>query len=205
MNSEPDHIPPPDDDTGPGELTDKERAFVREYPLDCNATKAAIRAGYAESGARTEGSRLLDRPRVQTALKGEFDRLKSHVQVTVERVVAELAHIAFVDPAGCYDQDGALLPISKMPEGIRRAVASIEENSGPVQLGLGLALDGDDSAPAETRKTRLKFHEKLRALQLLGNHLGMFTDKLQVGPSDSLSELLKMTRQPWKGTPVEKL
>ncbi len=32
-------------------LTAKRKAFVREYPIDLNATKAAIRAGFSEKTA----------------------------------------------------------------------------------------------------------------------------------------------------------
>ena len=40
-------------------LTEKQKRFVEEYLVDFNGTQAAIRAGYASSGARTEGARLL--------------------------------------------------------------------------------------------------------------------------------------------------
>jgi phage terminase small subunit len=40
-------------------LTDKRQRFIDEYLIDCNATKAARRAGYAYKNARQEGSRLL--------------------------------------------------------------------------------------------------------------------------------------------------
>ena len=40
-------------------LTDKRRAFVREYVTDWNATQAAKRAGYSEKTAQQQGSRLL--------------------------------------------------------------------------------------------------------------------------------------------------
>jgi len=40
-------------------LTPKRQRFVDEYLIDMNGTKAAIRAGFAESGARIEATRLL--------------------------------------------------------------------------------------------------------------------------------------------------
>jgi len=41
------------------QLTNKQQRFIEEYCVDCNATQAAIRAGYAESGAHVNGHRLL--------------------------------------------------------------------------------------------------------------------------------------------------
>lgn len=40
-------------------LTDKQELFAREYLKDLNATQAAIRAGYSESGARNQAHRMM--------------------------------------------------------------------------------------------------------------------------------------------------
>ena len=40
-------------------LTDKQIRFFKEYMLDTNATQAAIRAGYSEKTAYSQGQRLL--------------------------------------------------------------------------------------------------------------------------------------------------
>ena len=50
-------------------LIPKRRRFVEEFLIDLNATQAAIRAGYAESGAHTEGWRLLRNAEVAEAVK----------------------------------------------------------------------------------------------------------------------------------------
>ena len=39
-------------------LTDKQEAFVREYLIDCNGTRAAIRAGYSRKTANEQAVRL---------------------------------------------------------------------------------------------------------------------------------------------------
>lgn len=51
------------------ELTDQQKVFVAEYLVDFNATQAAIRAGYAEKSAHSQGSRLLDNPAISQAVK----------------------------------------------------------------------------------------------------------------------------------------
>lgn len=50
-------------------MTTKQRRFVSEYRKDGNATQAAIRAGYAKNGARTEGARLLANADIFAAVK----------------------------------------------------------------------------------------------------------------------------------------
>lgn len=56
------------------DLTDKQKRFVDEYLIDCNATQAAIRAGYSEKTAESTGSRLLRNAKVSKAIQ---KRMKS--------------------------------------------------------------------------------------------------------------------------------
>lgn len=51
------------------QLTDKQEAFVREYMVDWNATKAAIRAGYSPDTASQIGYQLLQKTPVSDAIK----------------------------------------------------------------------------------------------------------------------------------------
>lgn len=54
--------------TGEGKLTPKQQRFVEEYLVDCNATQAAIRAGYSQKNADKIGSELLGKTRVHEAI-----------------------------------------------------------------------------------------------------------------------------------------
>lgn len=60
-------------------LNDRERAFVKEYLIDLNGTKAAIRAHYAEKNAASQASRLLKKPEIQAyrdaLLQEQFDAI----------------------------------------------------------------------------------------------------------------------------------
>ena len=80
-------------------LTDKQESFCREYMVDFNGTQAAIRAGYAKSGARTEGARLLANANIQKYLKLLKDKQAEKTGITAERVAQELAKIGFSDKA----------------------------------------------------------------------------------------------------------
>lgn len=78
-------------------LNEKQRRFVREYLKDLNMTKAAIRAGYSETSAHSHGSLLLKNNEVQELIKIAQEKAIKRTDVTVDRVVLELARIAFAD------------------------------------------------------------------------------------------------------------
>lgn len=71
-------------------LTTRQARFVEEYLVDGNGTQAAIRAGYSESGAYTEASRLLRNAEVARAVKTRQDADSERLRVSRERVVAML-------------------------------------------------------------------------------------------------------------------
>ena len=75
-------------------LTAKQRRFVAEYLIVLNGTQAAIRAGYAVSGARVEASRLLTKANIAAAVDREMAR---NPGVTRTRIVDELARIGFAN------------------------------------------------------------------------------------------------------------
>lgn len=71
-------------------LTPKQQRFVQEYLQDHNGTQAAIRAGYSESTARQQGSRLLTDPRVLAAVRAGQQKVAKKAEVTVDSLMAEL-------------------------------------------------------------------------------------------------------------------
>jgi phage terminase small subunit len=80
-------------------------------------------------------------------------------------VVKEIARLAFYDPREVmgWGPDGIRIKASgELSEDAARIVASISES--PSQWGW---------------RRQVKFADRLRALELLGRHLGMFTGKLQ--------------------------
>lgn len=72
------------------ELTPRQALFVSEFLVDLNATQAAIRAGYAESGARTEGTRLLAHAGVSAAIAARFKERTDALGLSVDRVLRGL-------------------------------------------------------------------------------------------------------------------
>lgn len=141
-------------------LTDKQKRFVSEYLVDLNATAAATRAGYSEKTACEQGSRLLANVKVQEEIRKRQERLQDKLEITQEKVLEELAAIAFANGTNFatinHKGQVSLTPTSELSENRKKAVASIKEGQYGVEV---------------------KLHDKVRALELLGKHLGVFDSK----------------------------
>lgn len=144
-------------------MTPKQEAFVREYLIDLNASAAYRRAGYSSGNADVLGPRLLGNDGIQAAVSQAVAARSKRTEVTADRVLQELARIAFLDVAQLLNDDGSIRRIQDMPEDARRALAGLEV----VEIGGGEGL-------ALAKKAKLG--DKTRALELLGKHLGMFRD-----------------------------
>lgn len=106
-------------------LNAKQNRFVEEYPVDLNATQAAIRAGYSKKTAYSIGQRLLKDVEIQEAIQKAMKDRSERTGITQDKVVEELGKVAFAEAHDYTDAD-------------------------------------------------LKYGNKLKALELLGKHLGMF-------------------------------
>ncbi len=143
-------------------LTSREKRFVAEYLKDQNATKAIVRCGYKGKNARVIGPRLYARVGVRAAIDAKLDKIHEDAGVTQERILTALLRIAEIDPRKLFDKSGLLLKIHEIPDQIAATIASIES----------------DDSNGEVRK--IKFWDKTRALELLGKHLKMFTDRAEI-------------------------
>ncbi len=159
-----------------GKLSDKQKKFCIEYLVDLNATQAAIRSGYSVKTAQRIGSENCSKPLIIDAIAAERERLKSDLDITPERVLKELAALAFVDMSQAYDKHGHLLNIHEMPEDVRRAINGFE-------------LESHDKQGMTTYTKKIKNSDKKGALELLGKHLAMFTDKVEHSGSINLSKM----------------
>jgi len=149
-------------------LTPKQKRFVQEYLIDLNGKQAAIRAGYSKNTAESQASTLLRNPKVQTAVIKGKKRIADKLEVTAERVIAEYAKLAFLDPSVFFTEDGDLLPIQDMP---KDAVAAIGGFEVVTMIKRG-KTDDETSDPDYLKKVKLI--DKKGALDSLSRHLGLF-------------------------------
>jgi phage terminase small subunit len=68
-------------------LTKQQRRFAKEYPVDLNGKKAAIRANYSPKTAEAQASRLLRNVKVQKAIQKELEARAKRTEVTADQVL----------------------------------------------------------------------------------------------------------------------
>ena len=134
------------------EVTEKQKVFADEYLIDLNATRA-YKVAYPtvknDDTAAQAGSRMLRNVKVAEYIQKRIQERQKRTEITQDRVLNELAAMAFADVA-------------------------------------------------EAVEIRLKPSDKLKALELLGRHLGMFKDKVEVSGIDEekkkLDDILRQMR-----------
>jgi phage terminase small subunit len=152
-------------------LTRRQEAFVQNYLVSLNATEAAKLSGYSPKTAKAIASTLLTNVNVAAALKRERERLADRYEVNIDRVLRELARIAFSDMADFMapGPDGApVLDFSKLT---RDQSAVLQE------VTVEEFRDGR-SDQRQVRRTKFRKESKIAALELLGKHLGMFKEQV---------------------------
>ena len=150
-------------------FTPKQSAFVEEFAIDMNATQAAIRAGYSAKTAKEQATRLLSNVNIAAEIaRGRAER-SERTGISADRVLQELARIAFFDVRKALNPDGTMKPLSELDDDTAAAIAGLE---------LSEIRDSEGSPIGVLKK--LKFCEKLGALDKLARHLGLLQDKLKI-------------------------
>jgi phage terminase small subunit len=164
------------------ELTAKEKEFVRQYMVDLNATKAAIRAGYSKKSARQIGSENLSKPYIAKEISLA---LEDRCGVTVARVVDELAKVGFSDirKVVSWRPEVVAEPVHAEGDIVTKVLQS------RVLVKDSAEIDDDTAAAIESvsqgaqGQLRVRMHDKPAALEKLARALGMFRDRhAHVGP-----------------------
>lgn len=168
-------------------MTNKQKAFVDEYLIDLNATrayKAVYKNVKSDDAARASSSKLLTNANIKAYVEKRMKDREKRTEITQDKVLNELAQIAFANGSDfakvvekpVLKEDGSVLldPITEepiyyktvemkltdeLPEEKRKAIAGIKMGKNGIEVNTC---------------------DKVRALELLGRHLGMWNDKLQV-------------------------
>ena len=147
-------------------MTKKQKLFVEEYLIDLNATQAAIRAGYSPDTAKAIGSENLTKPDIRAQIDKAMAERSKRTGVNADRVVMELAKIAFINAADVINAEDATLKDDAVPEDTA-AIQSVKVKTFPTKDGEGVERE-------------IKMADKIKALELLGKHLGMFKDRVEL-------------------------
>lgn len=146
-------------------LTEKQKRFVDEYLIDLNATRA-YKVAYPnvkkDTVAATNGGRLLRNAEIKEYIEKRIKERERRTEITQDMVLKELAAIAFIDITEIVNTDGEevyIKPTATLSDMKKKAISSIKQTKDGIEI---------------------KFHDKEKALEMLGRHLGMFKDKVEV-------------------------
>ena len=142
-------------------LRKRQEKFCQEYVVDCNGTKAAIRAGYRENSARVTASKLLTNANI-------LERVHELQREQLERLAIS--------------QDYVVLQLLETYKCCREPSPVMRYNSSTGEM-------------EETGVYQFDSRGALRALELLGKHLGMFGDKVHVSANLNTGQLSNVLAQ----------
>lgn len=131
-------------------LTPKKKQFINEYLIDLNATQAAIRAGYSKRTAGSIGQRLLKDVDVQAAIIAAKKQRQKRTKLTADEVIADLREVRDI----CLGRK-------------KVKVVEVVKSEGTIKS-------------EEVEKSVFDPIGANRALELLGKHLGIFSDRVDV-------------------------
>lgn len=164
-------------------LTEKQKIFADEYLVDLNATRA-YKVAYpkvkADSTAASNGSRMLRNDKVAEYIQQRQRERSERTQITQDWVLQELYKIA---SANGTDYARVVEVTAKNEDGDDL----LDSNGDPIMVDTVKIvpteqLTADQRAAVSTIKnTRygvsVETHDKVKALELIGRHLGMFKER----------------------------
>jgi len=163
-------------------MTSRQLRFAEEYLVDLNATQAARRAGYSPKTAVDIGRQLLRKAPVAARIQDAMAERSARTEITQDRVIKEVARLAFLDIRKAFNTDGTLKPLHEMDDDTAAALAGLD----------AIELREDGAAIGTLKK--LKLSDKTAALTLLMRHMGMLNDKMRM-QGDTENPLALLVRQ----------
>lgn len=160
-------------------LSDKQEAFCRAYILDFNATQAAITAGYAKAGAHVQGSRLLSNVKVQKFLAELQKPVLQKFEITQERIMQEVASLAFSNVMDFITIDDAGRPYVDLKKCTREQAAALAEVELTELPPTTMVVDGAE-LERDVLKVKIKTRDKWGPLESLMKRHGLIKEVVKV-------------------------
>lgn len=163
--------------------------FARAYVANgLNGTEAAKAAGFSKKTAYSAANRLLKNVDVKALIAQLTEKRAKKLDISADWVLGELRKLAGYDASSIFDDDGNLKAISEWDASAKAALVGLDHEKLFEHFGRG-----QSKHVGTTRK--IKLADKLRALELLGRHLKLFTDRVEVAGLEGLSEKLNQIRK----------
>ena len=158
-------------------MKDSQKIFCEEYLIDLNATRAykVVHPNVKDETARVNACKLLTNANVQEYIQELVKEREERTKVTQDMVVQELAKIAFFNIKDIYDEKGKLKQVNDMNDNTTKAISSIKVKQNSKTTTKDMPIEHIPEQMIE-----VKTNDKVKALELLGRHLGIFKDKIEV-------------------------
>lgn len=146
-------------------MTEKQKRFCDEYLIDFNATRAykvAYPSCKKDETASSAGSRMLGNVKVKEYIEKRQKDAQKRTEVTQDKVIQELAAIAFSNATEFASVKGNRVKIRNtedLGENVKKAIVGIKKGKNGIEI---------------------KTADKTQALELLGRHLGIFKENLNI-------------------------
>ncbi len=160
-----------------GKLTFKQTKFIEELLKDPkgNASQAAIRAGYSIKGAGIQAHYLLNNIKIKTAIDKSRKALMATSRIDQEWVLKRLEMCVEFTIADFFNDDGSMKKFSEIPKEKLYAIGGFEQSKKILTL--------EDKTIIEDKIKKFKLPDKVKVLDIIGKHLGMFEDNKPSGPT----------------------
>ena len=147
-------------------MTDKQKRFCEEYLIDHNAKQAAIRAGYSPTSAGETGCEILKNSNARAYIDKKLAEQSARTGISADRVIRELAKVAFVKATDVIDTETGNVRDNATDED-RACIAAVK-------------VKRVNGADFDSTEREIRLCDKVKALELLGKHFGIFEDNINV-------------------------
>lgn len=161
-------------------LSPRQQMFAHHYALTSNGTESALEAGYSKKTAHVASTRLLKNDKVQEAIDKRLATFAKAGEITIQDLVNELGAMATFSIEDIVDidkSDGKSVIVKDFKDIPARAKKAIKEIQ-TVQLA-----DGGGVA------YKIQFYDKIKSIELLGKHFGMFIERTEIGKPGDFDKL----------------
>ncbi len=163
-------------------MTPKQKKFCLEYLKDLNATQAAIRAGYSPDTADIIGFENLRKPNIKEYIDKFLDEYLSRSKVSIAKVLSRLDEIIESDIGDFVEIKDITTVVDNIPVTSQAVVCKDTENLNTRVLG----------EISETNNgIKIKMKDTLKAIDLKGKYLAMWTEKVDVTVDSAIIDSLR--------------
>jgi phage terminase small subunit len=168
-------------------MTAAQKRFCDEYLIDLNATRA-YKVAYPnckkDETARANSSRLLTKANIQEYIAICQEEREKRTEITQDMIIKELAKIAFFNIKDIYNENDTLKKVTELDDDTAKAISGVKIQQKAGAMKIEFTAEGKEKeTPIEhipEQTVEFKTNDKTKALELLGKHLGMFKNNINL-------------------------